>query len=314
MANDRPACAFIVSTGRTGTQFFGHRLSELIDSCASFHEPGTPWPTRPLQTLRTMAQFGPLKATLGQLTPWYGSYKLSRERVRGIVGDDDAVRWLQQMRGKLLDGVDERLYVEASGHLYGVSDLLPQAFPGCRVALVVRDPRTWIHSALRTPEYYLYGPLDEAFAHLSIRAPDLEGDPARERWTAMDKFEKYCWFYALANRVMTDGLQAHDQARTWRFEDLFASGAPAAMRELLAFLASAAGDEAAWRFDAGVIGTKVHSRASRGQEDWSRWSDDEVLAVERHCRPFMDAHGYGLEPAWQARVAEATDVRTLLAA
>jgi hypothetical protein len=313
MAASRPACAFIVSTGRTGTQFFGHRLADLIEGCASFHEPGTPWPTRPLQTLRTMLQFGPLRATLGQLTPWYGSYKLSRERVRGIVGDEDAIRWLQQMRKKLLAGVDAPLYVEASGHLYGVSDLLPRAFPGCRVAFVVRDPRTWVHSALRTPEYYLYGPLDETLARLSICAPDLDGDPARERWDTMDKFEKYCWFYALSNRVMSEALAGRADASVWRFEDLFGDGREA-MAELLAFLTSGEGAEhTRWSIDNDIIGNKVHSRASVGQHDWSQWTDAQIRAIEHHCRPFMDAHGYGQDAAWRARV-DAVMPRARLAA
>ncbi len=250
-----------------------------------------------------MLRFGPLKATLGQLTPWYGSYKLSRERVRGIVGDDDAIKWLQQMRRRLLAGVSEPLYVEASGHLYGVSDLLPRAFPGCRIAYVVRDPRTWVHSALRTPEYYLYGPLDEALARLSPRALDFDGDPAAERWDEMDKFEKYCWFYGLANRAMSEGLDGSESARVWRFEDLFAPASHAAMGELLAFLTSAEGAEAtSWVVDDAILATKVHSRASADQHDWSQWTDGQVMAIEDHCRPFMDEHGYGQEPAWRARV------------
>ena len=45
-AQETPAI-FITSMGRTGTQFLGYKMSQMIDDCTSVHEPDVLWLDRP---------------------------------------------------------------------------------------------------------------------------------------------------------------------------------------------------------------------------------------------------------------------------
>lgn len=303
-ALERPA-VFITSTGRTGTQFFAQVLEKMIQPCQALHEPGTPWPTKPGKCLREAKLFGFYAMSLGQLTPRHCMYKLSTERWAGRISDQEAREAIYHMRRPLLEKLPQGLYVESSGHIFALQDLLDQVFHQARFIFVVRDPRTWIRSAFNTLEYYLYGPLDERPLHMSIKAPDRPADPYARLWPQMDKFAKYCWFYNALHSYVLPQMEGRANFRLYRFEDLFdTSKRDALFQDMLAFSTDVqAPFDLRWQFDPQLLEQKVHSNAGKDKlPRWQDWTPQQARTLQEHCGQWMQRFGYGQEEQWQAKI------------
>ncbi|MFW6270618.1 MAG: hypothetical protein ACOC4G_11120 [Bacillota bacterium] len=211
------------STGRTGTQFLADRLEKMLTGCRGFHEPGTPWLSKPHKWLDQIKRFGLYHMTVGQLSPSNSMFKLSTERCTGRIREDQVRKNIIKMRKGLINSIDKEIYLEASGHLFGTLDLIADIIPEANFVYIIRDPRYWIKSALNTYEYILYGPLDPEFLNLSIKASDFPEDKYYDRWDQMSMFERYCWYYNKVNSFVMERMIGRKNLMILRYEDLFGS-------------------------------------------------------------------------------------------
>jgi hypothetical protein len=180
---------FVVSTGRTGTQFLARTIAGW--GARSHHEPG----------------------------PWWLRH-LSNAHASGAVSTAQAVRRLHEVRDEAL-AVDEPWF-EASCLDHGLVAPLLEAFPDAAVVQVVRHPVGYVRSAQDWGAYRLGGRPLNLLPYRRLAAPHFRRwDPvARVQWATQDQFARLAWAWAAMNRAMRTQGEGHDRFRTVTFEDL----------------------------------------------------------------------------------------------
>jgi hypothetical protein len=197
------------------------------------------------------------------------------------------------------------LYVESSGHMYGVLDLLAEVFPNSKFVFIIRDPRTWVRSALNTFEYILYGPFDLDWLDLSIKAPDFPEDPYADKWEEMSKFEKYCWYYNKLNTFVLSRLEGRDNFKLMQHEQMFSEDTRDDVFTNVLSFASRFPDGFSRGFDyrKEMMDKKINSNAGKEKfPRWPKWSSERAYTLLDHCGDWMERFGYGGEPEWEAKL------------
>lgn len=276
-------------------------MSKMIDDCCSLHEPGTPWISKANKWFAQIRKFGLYHMTFGQLKASHSMFKLSAERIRGNLKDELIKKNIINMRQKLIKETKSKIYVESSGHIYGLLDILDELFENSKFIFIIRDPRDWIRSALNTYEYILYGPLDLKFAELSIKASDLPEDDYYDSWDKMTLFEKYCWYYNKLNSYVIKKMESKKNFKIFRFEDLFSEKTrDQSFKEMLHFAASHSNSfQREINYRSELMNRKVHSNSNKKKiVHWHDWESSKAVLLEKHCRSWMDRFDYGLEKEW----------------
>ena len=171
-------CIFLSSTGRTGTRFFGEMMTKMIEGCVSVHEPDTTRVSRPNDWINKMATFGVPKMLWGQYRDCYSFGKLTTTRQRGLTGDELARKYIIDNRLEYIEHFHKDLYMESNHLVYGLLDLITGLFPNSKVIWIMRDPRSWIRSAINSTAYQLYSMWDWDSINLSVRAYNFPDDPS----------------------------------------------------------------------------------------------------------------------------------------
>ncbi|MCK5066017.1 MAG: sulfotransferase [Bacteroidales bacterium] len=111
---------FILSTGRTGTQFFEDYINQTSDGAVCRHEP---WPSRRFKFLSNL----------------YLNQKVSHR----LVG-----RFYQRSRRKLFRTLGNRTYIESSNFIFGCMPSLNEIYNDVRIIHIVRHPVSYVSSHL----------------------------------------------------------------------------------------------------------------------------------------------------------------------
>lgn len=111
---------FILSTGRTGTQFFEDYINQTSDAAVCRHEP---WPSRRFKFLSNL----------------YLNQKVSHR----LVG-----RIYQRSRRKLFRTLGNRTYIESSNFIFGCMPSLNEIYNDVRIIHIVRHPVSYVSSHL----------------------------------------------------------------------------------------------------------------------------------------------------------------------
>lgn len=250
---------FLISTGRTGTKFFGSFFARHAAGVSSHHiTPGT----RRQNVLNNMAACG----VVPQFVPdaWLAWNTLPRIRA-------EPLRW-----------------VECNLYYFNSLSALRTAFPAAQFVLVVRHPRQFCESHIRWERQRLlsrianqlvpfWGPVGYHEQLLGL----LGHYPQRVRY--------YAKVWTRRNEVILRQLDADERAITLRFEDVF-NGEPGAER--LAALFSALAIETTMPIDAGVLARRANETRRDGEPAWDARCD---ALIGRYCAPLMRRFGYELD-------------------
>ena len=305
MSNSRKHCVFLSSTGRTGTKFFGQMMSHMIKDCYSVHEPDTTRVSMPADWISKMAKFGVPKMLWGQYRQQYSLGKLSTTRARGLVTEEKAREYILQNRMAYIDGIHKNIYVESNHLVYGLLDLIAEVFPNSKIVWVMRDPRTWVRSAINSTAYHLYGPFDWDAINLSVRAYNFPDDPSAEKWNRMTKFERYCWYYQSVNSRALEILKKVPDHRVFRYEDLFTGDKREEhVIDLLQYSSTFSdGFSRDFDFHSEILDVRIHAAASkRLLAPWQKWGSHYIETVDYYCGDLMKQFGYGKEDLWKERL------------
>jgi hypothetical protein len=288
---------FIVSTGRTGTQFLAKALPQMIDDCAAFHEPDTLWLDRPLEYFggvywEQVARHGLYHMTFGQTHAT--ATHLATARYKGEVTDAEATDWFDRLRGRFLGKVPESIFVESNGLLWGVIDLIMDRMPNSKVVMVVREPRAWIRSAVLASHYRAFKPPDYDFLGFSPRPYHREPSAyTKAEWGALSLPDKYAWLYGMMNESLLEVLDDNPRAVVLRYEDLFEGGDQRPTFERLLNFSSSFEDGFARattiRHD--LVDRPMDSTRDGGEEDAGAYTPTEEI-LQRHCGALMEKFGY----------------------
>jgi Sulfotransferase domain len=251
---------FVVSTGRTGTQYLATTFAGL--GVRSHHEPG----------------------------PWWLRH-LSNAHASGAVGDARAQRLLHRVRDDELGSGEP--WFEASCLIYGVVRPLLDAFPEAQVVQVVRAPASYVRSGQAWGAYRFGGrPLNVVpFRRLAPPQFDPWNVGERLRWVGQDQFARLCWAWAGMNRAMRTQGEGSDRFRTVRFEDLTdpVTG-PTALEALGADL----GLEVAPERLAEAVGQRVNA-SEPGRRAAGDWTPDQRQLLHDLTAEEAAHYGYSVD-------------------
>ncbi len=300
----KPA-VFITSTGRTGTMFFGELFERAVRDCSSFHEPDCVTVNTPLQDfLAATRRFGPVQVVLGNLRPRGNMRGLSAGRMAGRFGRQQTARAVERLRERFVPGLKSRLYVESNLQLIGLIDILPQVFAKCRIVYLVRDGREWLRSCWsHSGGYFRATDLMQLLSGGRLRASMCAGDRWAEQWEQMDQFQKNCWLWAKKNRYALECVKRTNEARMWRFEDVFLGGRRYEVLEEVVDFATGFPDGTRFEHGSldGMLERSVNASEPGPLPHWREWSGEQVRAFREICGSLMDELGYGEEPEWRRK-------------
>ncbi|CAN5560038.1 hypothetical protein BH18ACT1_BH18ACT1_11940 [soil metagenome] len=261
---------FIVSTGRTGTQFLAELFGRL--GARASHEPGPRW-------LRLASNA-------------HASGRLSTRR---------ASKLLERVRGEDLRAEGAPPWVESSCLVYGLVEPLLATFGAPSVVQVVRDPRTYVRSGLGWGAYRTGGRVLNVVPFRRLAPPQFRPRSlsTRVEWARQGQFERLCWAWMAMNRAMRTQGAGDLRFSVVRFEDLFD---PQRSCVTLRDLCTRAGVEA----DGALLDEAAERRVNAGKRpetpDWSQWSPEERRFLVDTCGEEAAAYGYRLDAEDEALV------------
>ncbi|MCH4889588.1 sulfotransferase [Acidaminobacter sp. JC074] len=292
---------FISSTGRTGTQFFSKYLKRMIDNSVSLHEPGTPWLSKPDLLKKQLKDYGLYHMTIGQSKNTHSMYKLSRDYLAEEVSKKKAIDNIIQINRQVESLYESENIVYSSGHIYGLLGLLDEIYKDSRFIFIIRDPRTWIESAMNKTEYSLYGPVELIFRNISLKPSCFYDDPYKHCWHKLSKFEKYCWYYSKLNEFVLSDMAEKENFKVFKYEDIFLSNLRTHhFKELLDFASDFESGPVKTSYFPSLLNKKVDSKSNG--DAWQSWDVKKAKILHKHCGDLMKKFGYGHEELWMDMV------------
>jgi hypothetical protein len=249
---------FVVSTGRTGTQFLARTVEAW--GARSHHEPG----------------------------PWWLRH-LSNAHASGAVSQARAVRLLHRVRDPAR-AADEPWF-EASCLHHGLVGPLLAAFPEATVVQVVRHPVGYVRSAQDWGAYRFGGRPLNLLPYRRLAPPQFDRWNAAERvrWVGQDQFGRLAWAWAAMNRAMRTQGEGSDRFRVARFEDLTdAARGPAELGRLAGDLGLSVAPD--------VLAAAVQKRVNASQPKAGDWTPAQWATLVELTADEAAHYGYELTP------------------
>jgi hypothetical protein len=240
---------FILSTGRTGTQYLAYHFDKNPDVCA-LHEPA---PSRGLRF-------------------WTVAY------LEGSVDLPMMTSTLRRYRTGFFAEITESVYVESNNFLAGFAESLIAEFDQPTLIHVVRDPRTYVRSAInKGAASGLKGIVNSVvpFAHLDLERDS--DDPTIQRSAR---------YWTLVNEHLRGVGERYPSYHLFKYEDLFesASGEFARLVDTVG-----AGEHAlSARREVG----KVNQSPRDLVPPWEEWSRAQQRVLTEECGEAMTRFGY----------------------
>jgi hypothetical protein len=294
--------AFIAAAGRTGTTFFGERLSEMIDGAYSVSEPDVVEGFASL-TFDQIRTFGWHHMVIGKLFGKTGIRNLARNFLAGNLTSEDTVEAIRRHRDRYYGSIDADYIIESYAQWFGLLPVLSEIYPNHKVVGLIRDPRTWVASVMNYGTQF--GRRDWVtklgFQRLNPRL--LRDSEYADRWPGMSAFQKNCWHWKLIYTHIDRHVVDHSNARMFRYEDLFlAPDRIENVTEMLEFLTRFPGRQFRYDLKADILNTRSRASKTKTYPDWPEWTRSQARQLQDICGPLMQRFEYGSEPRWQELV------------
>jgi hypothetical protein len=254
---------FVVSSGRTGTQALAHHMDRCCQGVCALHEPPPSWRLR----------------------------RASIKALSGHIKKDELRATLIDLRRGLVSRLDRPIYIESNGLLQGFLEVLPEVFDRPKVVHVVRDPRTYVRSAINFGAMSGLKWMAASFWPYWFPKPEHFTPKRRPGWWEMSPPERLAWVWMIINTQLNRGEQlfGEDYLRI-KFEDLFAKDGSGFERltDWIGLPRSPGLRDAA---------NKENVNASHKERlpKFDQWDPALKTALLRHCGELMRLYGYGLD-------------------
>jgi hypothetical protein len=181
---------FVLSTGRTATTWIAAVFEHA--GARAVHEPEPRW-------LRL----------------------IGNAHAAGALSRDRAVRAVRKTRTDVVSAGGGP-YVEANSLISGLAGPLLDAFDDARVVQIVRDPVSYVRSAMAWGQYRTAGRVLNIVPYRRLAAPQFHPFSVSERlrWARHDQFERLCWTWTAQNRAMRTQGEGNPRFRVLQFEQL----------------------------------------------------------------------------------------------
>ncbi|MBI4034522.1 sulfotransferase domain-containing protein [Candidatus Saccharibacteria bacterium] len=178
---------FVLSTGRTGTQFLAHYFNEYPDVFA-VHEPPPSW----------------------RLRMWSMAF------VQGRTSTPVLRRVINKFRGRSISRLTEPVYLESNNFAVGFAPAIKAEFKNAVIIHVVRDPRDYITSALNHgADSGLKGLANRYFPYWHLRS-GLWANPK-------EIFERTARYWTIVDELLSSAGRGYPHYYRFTFEQLFAA-------------------------------------------------------------------------------------------
>lgn len=247
---------FIVSTGRTGTTFLAEALRQLGARAA--HEPGPVW-------LRVV----------------------SNAYVAGAISHEQSMAVVRRTRSP-----SNRWDVEASCLIYGLVRPILDSTPDARVVHLVRDPRTYVRSAMNWGVHRLGGRPLNLLPFRRLATPHLEGRNPRTllEWAAKGQLARVCWTWRAMNQAISGQGSGDERFFTIRMEDLFDKTTEyRGFRQILELSGVPLPEPK--RLER-LLSERVNSAPRQRFSTWEEWSTSHLELLRDECGDLADFYGY----------------------
>lgn len=300
MNKQRKDLVFIVSGGRTGTQFFGDRISMAIEDSFSVHDPDI-LSIYIKRVAGRISTFGLYNMTLGKALGRTGVRSIGQRFISGRIDRETALDRLEALRLKFYASIDRPLVVESNSQWLYVCDELMSIWPQARIIVIVRDPRTWIRSWLNKGiRWRIYDPV--RLLPPGRLTPAKIGDRAwAEEWKSFGIVGRLAWEWRFVYRRLQKHVENNPNARLFRFEDLFHSEDETSMRELVKFAATHPEREYSYELPE-EFREKVQNASQGAAQDWREWRPEQARLVDSLCGTLMAKFDYGHEAGWKGKL------------
>ena len=179
---------FILSSGRTGTNFFADHFNNY-DKVLALHEPKPYW----------------------QLRLWSHAYyegKISKKTMRSV---------LYRLRQKSFAKLESPIYLEANPALTGFADVLHDVYANSSVIHIVRDPRDYIKSSLNQgTSKGLKGLMNRVVPYWYVKYKPEDGSHSDK-----DMLFRVANYWRVVNENLIKLANSKHPYELYRFEDLF---------------------------------------------------------------------------------------------
>ncbi|MEO2048071.1 MAG: sulfotransferase domain-containing protein [Pirellulales bacterium] len=290
---------FIVSGGRTGTQFFGDLLSDVIDDCYSVHEPDV-YAGLNSKSFQRIKAFGIWHILVGRALALTGSRVIGQRFIYGRISPERVQAYIGASRNRYYQRIPESLVVESNNQWWALIDQISVVWPHAKVITIIRDPRDWVRSWIHKKGRYDKHDWVSCIPPGRL-TPEKVGDTKwAKRWSEFDTFGRLTWEWRFLYGKINASVERVPQAQMFRFEDIFKTDGDA-LRELVLFAATH-GDRIYSIKDLDSM-TQTKLNSSDGQvPHWRLWTPAQARLMDEICGSLMQRFGYGLEPEWQALI------------
>lgn len=265
MRNAKPI--IIVSTGRTGTEFFSKLFAEIYsEQVDAYHERGA---SRPIQILTNM----------------YFEHFLPLSILR--------MGWTI-FKGREIPSCKKEFHIDSNCFLYGLVALAPDLYPGLKIIHIVRDPREYVTSHLNYALQKNTSFVANYLVPFWQPNPFLIGEVSWKRLINFSRFERYSWIWDFKNRKMESIEASPVPYLRLRFEDIFRNNDPTpAFQSMVEFIGLPLISDALSRFR-----QPENRSATTSFPAWREWSPEQCKLFDGLCGSHMRRYGYGYETEW----------------
>lgn len=264
LLNDSKKYVFILSSGRTGTKFFGEFLNNF-DRVHAAHEP------RPSYRLRMWSHA-------------FLENSVDKETMKNVL--------YSQRKNIISDNFD--VYIESNPFITGFTEFLGDVFKDPTVIHIVRDPRDYVKSSLNHGtstglKFFLNKHLPYWFANVE-KILDKDRD--------LEMPLRVAGFWAIVNEHIEKRAEKYTY-HLYKFEDLFSNN-----EEYLRDLSSKIGISPYLKESFDMKTSKVNESHLKVLGSWYDWSDEFCAEIDSLCGKAMQKYGYGQEEEWKKKVED----------
>lgn len=295
---------FIISAGRTGTDFFGKNFSFFSKHIYSIHQPDVInlEKSRRKELFFKLKHLGFYNLIIAKLIGKSGTRNLSLIKVRKKNNENKIIQKLLKERTNLNLNYS-KLYIESNWQLFGlIEDLLK--FNKSKILIVFRDPRDWVSSWMNKGGWYdkndllskinILGFKRVTPANVGIDNPD---------WKDYSRFQKLCWVWNYMNGNFYEAVKENNpNIRHFFFEDIFAKRDESTIKDFLQFsLGEYFKDEYVDQM-LSMLQHKVNQKPKEEFPNWIEWDKKHCQYLHYFCGDLMKELGYGTEPEWLKKI------------
>ncbi len=266
----------LLSTGRTGTMFFAKIFREHFPGANAYHEADE-------------------RSRLVNI--------LTNIHLAGWASENLPLWAWRRAIQPALESCEKDFYIDSNNHLYGLVPRNPKLYPNLKVIHIVRDPRSYVRSHINWARHRKRSFIANYLVPFWQPNAFLMNEMDWISWARASQLERFAWIWEFKNRLIESVAETKTPYLRVKFEDFFGSPAPEqAFGRLLAFIGLSEITDLSSAFT-----QRVNPNQGRSFPSWEYWTPQQCRQVHALCGIRMQTYGYGNEPAWKQRLAQAPE-------